>query len=124
MSPRCLPLWAFRALHALLLTATLYPIRCAPSRPASPLPDYFVNFPNDKRMYWWLVVVLCIFGWLHTAVSIYTVYLWTVTYFAQPMLLANCPWSFAIDPVITGECRSTHARDPTAGLLQGWKPIV
>jgi len=38
--------------------------------PLSPLADYFVNFPNDKKVYWWLVVVLCVFDWFHTAISV------------------------------------------------------
>lgn len=41
--------------------------------PASPRPrlDYFVNFPNDKRAYWYLVCFLCVFDWAHSAASVF-----------------------------------------------------
>lgn len=34
---------------------------------------YFMNFPRDKRLYWWMVVFLCLMDWAHTAMSVYTV---------------------------------------------------
>ncbi|GAA5917174.1 hypothetical protein JCM5296_005590 [Sporobolomyces johnsonii] len=64
--------------------------------------EYFRTFPNDKRLYWWLVVGLCVLDWAHSAISMYTIYDWTVTNFANPANLIHCPWSFAVDPAMTG----------------------
>ncbi|GAA5842207.1 hypothetical protein JCM3766R1_005065 [Sporobolomyces carnicolor] len=64
--------------------------------------NYFTLFPNDKRIYWWLVVFLCMLDWAHSAVSMYTVYDWTVVNFANPAHLVKSPWSFAVDPAMVG----------------------
>ncbi|GAA5976096.1 hypothetical protein JCM5350_000311 [Sporobolomyces pararoseus] len=63
---------------------------------------YFTMFPNDKRLYWWLVVFMLILDWSHAAVSMYTVYDWTVTHYGDLAHLATSPWSFGVDPAMTG----------------------
>ncbi|GAA5829315.1 hypothetical protein JCM5353_004038 [Sporobolomyces roseus] len=63
---------------------------------------YFQTFPNDKRLYWWLVVFMCVLDWSHSAISMYTIYDWTVTHYGEVAHLAKSPWSFAVDPMMTG----------------------
>ncbi|GAA5907017.1 DUF6534 domain-containing protein [Sporobolomyces salmoneus] len=63
---------------------------------------YFTLFPNDKRLYWWLVVFMCILDWSHSAISMYTIYDWTVVNYGNPAHLVVSPWSFAVDPAMTG----------------------
>ncbi|ORY58017.1 hypothetical protein BCR35DRAFT_309562 [Leucosporidium creatinivorum] len=63
---------------------------------------YFQNFPNDKRVYWWLVMGLLVLDWAHSAISCYTIYDWQVSHFGDPAHLLNAPWSFGVDPVMVG----------------------
>ncbi|GAA5930028.1 DUF6534 domain-containing protein [Sporobolomyces koalae] len=63
---------------------------------------YFTLFPNDRRLYWWLVVFMCVLDWSHSMISLYTVYDWTVTHYGDVAHLATSPWSFAVDPAMTG----------------------
>ncbi|GAA5958599.1 hypothetical protein JCM3765_006686 [Sporobolomyces pararoseus] len=63
---------------------------------------YFTMFPNDKRLYWWLVVFMCILDWSHSAICMYTIYDWTVTHYGEVAHLAKSPWSFGVDPAMTG----------------------
>ncbi|KAM0751469.1 hypothetical protein T439DRAFT_324653 [Meredithblackwellia eburnea MCA 4105] len=63
---------------------------------------YYQTFPKDRRIYWWTVTILLIMDWTHTAMSCYTVYDWTVTHYGDIAHLANSPWTFAVDPAMTG----------------------
>ncbi|GAA6015962.1 hypothetical protein JCM10207_006821 [Rhodosporidiobolus poonsookiae] len=65
--------------------------------------NYFVNFgKSDKKFLVGLVTFLLICDVFHTAISCYTVYLWTVTHYADPSVLIKSPWSFTWDPFLCG----------------------
>ncbi|KAL8279827.1 hypothetical protein RQP46_007677 [Phenoliferia psychrophenolica] len=64
--------------------------------------NYYTTFPKDRKLYWWLVSFLLLMDWVHSAVSCFTVYDWTVTHYGDLAHLAVSPWSFAIDPAMTG----------------------
>ncbi|GAA6058618.1 hypothetical protein JCM10212_004029 [Sporobolomyces blumeae] len=64
--------------------------------------EYLNNFPNDRRLYWWLVVSLCVMDWTHSAVSVYTIWDWCVENYGQVEHLLVSPFSFAVDPAMTG----------------------
>ncbi|GAA6010586.1 hypothetical protein JCM11491_002984 [Sporobolomyces phaffii] len=63
---------------------------------------YFTNFPNDRKLYKWLVIFMCVLDWSHSAISMYTIYDWTVTHYGEVAHLVKSPWSFAVDPAMTG----------------------
>lgn len=92
----------------------------SPSSPA--FAAYYRAFPHDRKLYRYLVGFLwCViprqrascfladpspnsfWDYLHSAISLYTVYYLTVTHYAQPAFLAVSPWSFTIEPAMTGE---------------------
>ncbi|KAI5481307.1 hypothetical protein MNV49_004929 [Pseudohyphozyma bogoriensis] len=64
--------------------------------------NYYKLFPNDRRVYWWMVTGMLILDWVHTALSCFTIYDWTVTFYGDPTHLVNSPFSFAVDPAMTG----------------------
>ncbi|GAA5967485.1 hypothetical protein JCM3765_004684 [Sporobolomyces pararoseus] len=64
--------------------------------------QYYQNFPNDRRLYKWLVFGLFLLDMSHTAVSINTLWDWFVENYGNVAHLAVSPWSFAIDPAMVG----------------------
>lgn len=56
-----------------------------------------MNFGNsDRRIYFWVVTVLLIMDWAHTALSCYTIYLWLVQHFGDVAYLAISPWCVVV----------------------------
>ncbi|GAA6060436.1 hypothetical protein JCM10212_000029 [Sporobolomyces blumeae] len=90
---------------------------------------YFQLFPNDKRLYWWLVVFLVMLDWAHSAVCMYTIYDWTVVHYGEVEHLLRSPFSFAVDPAMTGvaafACQVFYAyRVYVVGKRSPWLPIL
>jgi hypothetical protein len=61
---------------------------------------FYASFPDERRVYWWLVTVLLLLDLTHSAISCYTVYFWCVTSFGNPAVLAISPFSFGIAPAL------------------------
>ncbi|ORY62725.1 hypothetical protein BCR35DRAFT_334869 [Leucosporidium creatinivorum] len=57
---------------------------------------------NDKRIFFWTVVFLTAWDWAHSAISVYTIYYWCVQNYSNPAILVKSPWSFTIEPAMTG----------------------
>lgn len=55
---------------------------------------YYQEFPNDRLLYKSLVTGLLVLDLAHSAVSAYTIWYWTVRYYAVTPLvhLVVCPW--------------------------------
>ncbi|KAK4054032.1 hypothetical protein OIO90_003677 [Microbotryomycetes sp. JL221] len=67
--------------------------------------NYWLTFgrdPEEKKTWKWMVGFLFIMDNLHSAFCCVTMYLWTVTHYGEMAYLAKAPWSFAIDPAMTG----------------------
>ncbi|KAM0749903.1 hypothetical protein T439DRAFT_381452 [Meredithblackwellia eburnea MCA 4105] len=63
---------------------------------------YFTTVPNDKPIFRWSVIVLLIIDIFHTVISCHTVYDWTVANYGNISHIARSPWTFTIEPAITG----------------------
>ncbi|TNY17414.1 hypothetical protein DMC30DRAFT_120475 [Rhodotorula diobovata] len=64
---------------------------------------YFSWFgKTDRKLISGVVVTLLVIDLFHTAISVYTIYLWTVTHYGDIAFLVKCPWSFTWDPFLTG----------------------
>ncbi|ORY62733.1 hypothetical protein BCR35DRAFT_195059 [Leucosporidium creatinivorum] len=63
---------------------------------------YYRSFPHDKKLYLYIVGFLCALDWAHSAISVYTIYYWCVQNFDNPGVLVKSPWSFTIEPAMTG----------------------
>ncbi|BGP52024.1 hypothetical protein JCM10450v2_007995 [Rhodotorula kratochvilovae] len=65
--------------------------------------SYFTWFGRtDRKLLVGVVAFLMAVDLFHTAISCYTIYLWTVTHYGDIAFLINCPWSFTWDPFLTG----------------------
>ncbi|KAM0789933.1 hypothetical protein ACM66B_006773 [Microbotryomycetes sp. NB124-2] len=67
--------------------------------------NYWLNFGRDseEKCTWkWMVGFLFVMDNFHSVICCITIYLWTVTHALNPTYLVKAPWSFAIDPVVTG----------------------
>ncbi|GAA5890959.1 hypothetical protein JCM5296_001243 [Sporobolomyces johnsonii] len=65
--------------------------------------EYFLLFGlKDKRVWLWIICVLAVADLFHTAMSCYTIFLWSVMHFGNSAYLVTCPWSFTWDPALTG----------------------
>ncbi|GAA5936289.1 hypothetical protein JCM21900_006160 [Sporobolomyces salmonicolor] len=65
--------------------------------------EYFMLFGlKDKRVWLCIVCVLGVADVFHTAMSCYTIFLWSVMHFGDLAYLVTCPWSFTWDPALTG----------------------
>ncbi|GAA5997654.1 DUF6534 domain-containing protein [Rhodotorula paludigena] len=65
--------------------------------------EYFTTFgKTDRKLLVGVVSVLVVIDLFHTAISCYTIYLWTVTHYGDLSSLINSPWSFTWDPFLTG----------------------
>ncbi|KAI5481347.1 hypothetical protein MNV49_004969 [Pseudohyphozyma bogoriensis] len=64
---------------------------------------YFSTFvPGDKKLWVGLVTILLVLDLLHTATSCYTIYFWNVRNFGNVKILARSPWTFSVEPALTG----------------------
>ncbi|BGP31755.1 hypothetical protein JCM10296v2_003529 [Rhodotorula toruloides] len=63
--------------------------------------DYYRLFPQDCLFIKAAVAAVFAVGLAHTACSIYTVWFFAIEGYGQPSFIANCVWSFALDPLQT-----------------------
>jgi len=67
--------------------------------------DHGVQFPYSTRNERWVYTVavysVLFFGFVHSGTCIATVYIMVVDKFGDVAQMASCPWSFAVDPVLT-----------------------
>ncbi|KAL7341567.1 hypothetical protein BJY59DRAFT_692864 [Rhodotorula toruloides] len=63
--------------------------------------DYYRLFPQDRLFIKTAVAAVFAVGLAHGACSIYTVWFYAIKGYGQPSFIANCVWSFALDPLQT-----------------------
>ncbi|BGO99442.1 hypothetical protein RTBOTA2_002664 [Rhodotorula toruloides] len=63
--------------------------------------DYYRLFPQDRLFIKAAVAAVFVVGLAHTACSIYTVWFYAIEGYGQPSFIADCVWSFALDPLQT-----------------------
>ncbi|GAA5945091.1 hypothetical protein JCM10213_001555 [Rhodosporidiobolus nylandii] len=64
---------------------------------------YFDTFGrSDRKLLVGIVSFLMTTDVFHTAISCYTIYLWTVTNYGNLAIMVHSPWSFTWDPFLTG----------------------
>ncbi|GAA5912663.1 hypothetical protein JCM6882_004706 [Rhodosporidiobolus microsporus] len=65
--------------------------------------EYYEQFWRKDRR-WIVATVSFLLGvdLFHTAITCYTIYLWTVTNYGNLLKLVHSPWSFTWDPFLTG----------------------
>lgn len=65
--------------------------------------SYYRNYRRtDRPLYLWTVGTLVVVDIFHSAITCYTVYDWCVINYSNPSILSVSPWSFTIEPMITG----------------------
>ncbi|BGP07738.1 hypothetical protein JCM10049v2_003578 [Rhodotorula toruloides] len=63
--------------------------------------DYYRLFPQDRLFIKAAVAAVFAVGLAHASCSIYTVWFYAIKGYGEPSFIANCVWSFALDPLQT-----------------------
>ncbi|BGP07737.1 hypothetical protein JCM10049v2_003577 [Rhodotorula toruloides] len=63
--------------------------------------DYYRLFPTDRLAIKAAVAAVFVVGSFHISCSIYTVWFYAIAGYGQPSYIADCVWSFALNPLQT-----------------------